>query len=169
MSVVARAVHFSAARALSAPTVFVVANMKLNSIVRVLVAGVCAIAIPLALWEMRNLLARQNVHISLRITVAASLFCMIWPWLGQFDDSIQERMTWPSTVAGVPPPNSPARLARPTKDLSKETNAAPGGLLTRCIAAASSIAVSVRSPLTRTVGPGQLSVVRTRSSPRRNR
>jgi CDP-diglyceride synthetase len=76
------------------------------------VAGACLIAIPLALWEMRTLLARQNVHISFRISVAAALLCLLWPWLGQFDDSIQERLTWPSTVAGVAPPGSPERMIR---------------------------------------------------------
>ena len=66
-----------------------------------LVACVCAAVIPLGLWEMRNLLARQNVNISLRITILASLLCMIWPWLGQLDDSIKERRDWPSTVVNM--------------------------------------------------------------------
>ena len=39
----------------------------------------------------------------------------------------------------------PARLARWTKDLSKETNAAAGGLLLKCIASASSIPCAVRA------------------------
>jgi CDP-diglyceride synthetase len=77
-----------------------------------LVACVTAVAVALALWEMRHLLARQNVHISFRITVIASLLCLIWPWLGQFDDSIQERLSWPSSVPGMAPPGSPDRLLR---------------------------------------------------------
>ena len=40
-------------------------------------------------------------------------------------------------------PDIPARLARWTKDLSKETNAAARGLLLKCIASASSIPCAV--------------------------
>lgn len=77
-----------------------------------LVACVAAVAITLALREMRTLLARQNVHISVRITLIAALLCMIWPWLGQLDDSIQERKLWPATVAGIAPPGSVERQMR---------------------------------------------------------
>jgi CDP-diglyceride synthetase len=76
-----------------------------------LLACVTSVAIALTLWEMRNLLARQNVHISFSITLIAALLCMIWPWLGQLGDSIQERvMKW--DFVGAPPPGSPERLAR---------------------------------------------------------
>jgi phosphatidate cytidylyltransferase len=36
---------------------------------------------------MRSLLARENVHISMRITVVAAMLCMLWPWLEQVAES----------------------------------------------------------------------------------
>jgi len=39
--------------------------------------------IPLALREMQGLLQRQNVIISMRICVASSVLCVLWPWLEQ--------------------------------------------------------------------------------------
>jgi CDP-diglyceride synthetase len=66
-----------------------------------LVAAVSVLTIPLALWEMRGLLARQNVHISIRITVIAALLCMLWPWLEQVGETIQQRLQEVSTVQGV--------------------------------------------------------------------
>jgi CDP-diglyceride synthetase len=66
-----------------------------------LVAGMTVVAIAVGLWELRSLLARQNVSISFRITVVASLLCMIWPWLGQFDDSILERVPLPRSAETI--------------------------------------------------------------------
>jgi CDP-diglyceride synthetase len=113
-----------------------------------LVACVCVIAIPLALWEMRNLLARQNVNISLRITIAAALLCMIWPWLGQFDDSIQERLSWPATVAGVAPPGSPERLVRleasPWYDVAKWSHSVKPHYLIPTVLAAAFLAALIK-------------------------
>src|SRR3954467_13554292 len=51
--------------------------------------GVAVIA--LGLREMRALLARENVVISMRITVVAAMLCMIWPWLEQVSESVQQR------------------------------------------------------------------------------
>jgi CDP-diglyceride synthetase len=48
----------------------------------------CMILIPLALGEMRRLLTPENVTISLRITIAASLLCMLWPWIEQVSESV---------------------------------------------------------------------------------
>src|SRR5579875_3691298 len=57
------------------------------------VALVCLVVIPLGLREMRALLARENVTISMRITVAASLLCMIWPWVEQVADDVYTAQT----------------------------------------------------------------------------
>jgi len=51
------------------------------------IALACLIIIPLALREMQSLLARENVNISMRITVVAALLCMIWPWVEQLSES----------------------------------------------------------------------------------
>ena len=56
-----------------------------------MVALVSIIAIPLGLWEMRGLLAKENVTISLRITTLAAILCMIWPWLEEVAKRIQEQ------------------------------------------------------------------------------
>jgi len=76
-----------------------------------LVAAVSVVVIPMALWEMRGLLARQNVHISLRITVIAALLCMLWPWIEQFGDSIQQRLQEAAIAQGAGP-SGPAALER---------------------------------------------------------
>ena len=51
------------------------------------VAIVSLIVIPMAIWEMRKLLALENVQISMRITVVASMLCMLWPWIEQVSES----------------------------------------------------------------------------------
>lgn len=43
----------------------------------------CSLVIPLGIFEMRSLLAQQNIRISLTIVGLASLLCMLWPWLEQ--------------------------------------------------------------------------------------
>jgi CDP-diglyceride synthetase len=48
-----------------------------------IVALAAVLLIPLALREMQGLLKRQNVTISMRICVVASLLCMTWPWISQ--------------------------------------------------------------------------------------
>src|ERR1043165_10231097 len=48
-------------------------------------------AMPLAIAQMRALLARANVNISLRITILAAMLCTLWPWLEQVGDTIQQR------------------------------------------------------------------------------
>ncbi|MCL2648066.1 MAG: phosphatidate cytidylyltransferase [Phycisphaerales bacterium] len=52
------------------------------------IALVCILLIPLALREMQQLLQRENITLSMRIIVVASLLCMIWPWVEQASDSI---------------------------------------------------------------------------------
>ena len=76
-----------------------------------LVALVSLLAIPLGVWEMRALLARENVIISLRITIAAALLCMIWPWIEQVGDSIQQRMQEESMVGGMQNGSGPPSAA----------------------------------------------------------
>ena len=49
------------------------------------------VIIPLGLREMRGLLAKENVTISLRITVVAAALCMLWPWIEQVAQSIDQR------------------------------------------------------------------------------
>ncbi|MCL2640021.1 MAG: phosphatidate cytidylyltransferase [Phycisphaerales bacterium] len=53
-----------------------------------IVALICILIIPLAIREMQNLLQRQHVTISIRITVVAALLCMLWPWIEQVSDAI---------------------------------------------------------------------------------
>ena len=77
-----------------------------------LVAVASVLLIPLALWEMRALLARQNVVISMRITVVAALLCMLWPWLEQVGDSIQQRLTVEESLVHAAGPPEPAVLER---------------------------------------------------------
>ena len=47
--------------------------------------------VPLALREMRDLLAKENVVISMRVTIVAASLCMLWPWLEQVAESIQQQ------------------------------------------------------------------------------
>lgn len=46
--------------------------------------------IPLALREMQGLLRRQNVHISMRVCVAAALLSMAWPWISQVANEVKQ-------------------------------------------------------------------------------
>ena len=46
------------------------------------------VVIPFGLYEMQGLLARENVMISLRITIAAAMLCMLWPWAEQVADRV---------------------------------------------------------------------------------
>jgi CDP-diglyceride synthetase len=62
----------------------------------------CLLVIPLALREMQALLASENVTISMRITVAASLLCMAWPWVEQVADDVYVSHAYLSQ------PNNPA-------------------------------------------------------------
>ncbi len=80
-----------------------------------LVAVVSVLVIPVALWEMRALLAKENVYISIRITVAAALLCMLWPWIEQVGDTIQQRLAEQTQALQAAGPASPAvqeRIAR---------------------------------------------------------
>lgn len=63
-------------------------------------AIVSLLIVPVALWEMRGLLAKENVLISLRITGIAATLCMLWPWLEQVGETIDETHT--KLVAGAP-------------------------------------------------------------------
>ncbi len=54
-------------------------------------ALISVIILPLALWEMRGLLARENVLISMRITFVAATLCMLWPWLEQVGETIDQQ------------------------------------------------------------------------------
>ena len=56
-------------------------------------ALVSLIVIPFALVEMRGLLAKENVTISLRITIAAAALCMLWPWVEQVAQAIDQKHT----------------------------------------------------------------------------
>ena len=51
----------------------------------------CLIVIPIALREMRALLRSENVMISMRITVAATMLCMFWPWVEQVSEGVLQR------------------------------------------------------------------------------
>ena len=55
------------------------------------VALASVIVIAFALREMQGLLAREGVQISMRITVLAALLCMVWPWIEQVSESIQQK------------------------------------------------------------------------------
>jgi len=81
-----------------------------------MVVAVASLAvIPLALWEMRGLLARENVAISMRITVAAALLCMLWPWIEQVGDTIQQKLEWERVLVqqvGPPSPEAMDKLHR---------------------------------------------------------
>jgi CDP-diglyceride synthetase len=74
----------------------------------------CVLLIPLALREMRALLSPENVIISMRITVVASLLCMLWPWVEQVSESMLSddyQLSHPSmSQAGPPSPASSGEL-----------------------------------------------------------
>jgi len=53
---------------------------------------------PVALREMQGLLAKENVRISMRICVVASLLCMVWPWFEQVGDEVSDH---PRTLAAA--------------------------------------------------------------------
>jgi CDP-diglyceride synthetase len=69
-------------------------------------AVVSLLIVPVALWEMRGLLASENVLISLRITGIAATLCMLWPWLEQVGESIDDTHT--KLVASAPPGDAKA-------------------------------------------------------------
>jgi CDP-diglyceride synthetase len=66
-------------------------------------AIVCILVAPFAIWEMKNLLAREHVTISMRVTVVAALLCMLWPWLEQVGDSLQQKRTDAAHIAATAP------------------------------------------------------------------
>jgi CDP-diglyceride synthetase len=70
------------------------------------VALASLLVIPLGLWEMRAMLGRENVFISLRITAVASVLCMLWPWVEQVGESIYQQHT-AIEAAGVIRPAPP--------------------------------------------------------------
>ena len=51
----------------------------------------CVVVIPFGLREMGTLLAAENVKISMRITVAATMLCMLWPWVEQVSEGVLQR------------------------------------------------------------------------------
>lgn len=55
------------------------------------VALACLIIIPLALREMQQLLARQNVQIAMRVVTVAAILCMLWPWIEQVSERVFDR------------------------------------------------------------------------------
>ena len=77
----------------------------------------CLVIIPLGLREMRALLARENVIISMRVTVVAATLCMVWPWLEQVSESIQQRHDAPAAQAG--------ELSPAEKQTQKQIEASP--------------------------------------------
>ncbi len=73
----------------------------------------CLLVIPLALREMRGLLAKENVTISMRITVVASLLCMAWPWVEQVSDDVyvsHAYLAQPNHMASEVPSTMPATM-----------------------------------------------------------
>ncbi len=77
----------------------------------------CVVVIPFGLREMGSLLAAENVTISMRITVAATMLCMLWPWIEQVSEGVVERHAKlsqilpseagpPATMAAHPIPNA---------------------------------------------------------------
>ena len=56
-----------------------------------MVAILMVIVVPMALYELRQLLARQNVQIALRIVTVAAMMCMLWPWLEQIAEQVLTR------------------------------------------------------------------------------
>ncbi len=67
----------------------------------ILFAIMMACIIPLAIIEMRRLLARDNVTISLRVCIPAAILCMIWPWLEQLSVVLLRHPAGASPVAVV--------------------------------------------------------------------
>jgi CDP-diglyceride synthetase len=73
----------------------------------------CLLVIPLALREMQALLGSENVTISMRITVVASLLCMAWPWVEQVAGDVytwQVALSQPGTMAGEVASTMPATM-----------------------------------------------------------
>jgi len=70
----------------------------------------CLVVIPIALREMQRLLASENVTISMRITVVASLLCMIWPWIEQVSESVAEMHTTIEHSASIDPTTRSSEL-----------------------------------------------------------
>jgi phosphatidate cytidylyltransferase len=71
----------------------------------------CILLIPLSLREMQNLLAPENVTISLRITIAASLLCMLWPWVEQVSESVLAMHRDTQTKIAIFPQTGPPAAA----------------------------------------------------------
>lgn len=61
------------------------------------IAVITVVILPFALREMQQLLASENVTISMRICVAASILCAIWPWLEQVATSEVVRQLGPES------------------------------------------------------------------------
>jgi len=78
-----------------------------------LIALACVLLIPLALREMQQLLQRENITLSMRIIVVASLLCMIWPWVEQASDAIVSKHDQLARIA----------LASPSPDATAEFRA----------------------------------------------
>ncbi len=77
------------------------------------VALASLVAIPVGIWEMRALLSRENVRISMRITVIAAMLCMLWPWIEQVSESIYQQhaaIELSNAASHLPPGDSAAEL-----------------------------------------------------------
>jgi len=74
------------------------------------VAIACVIVIPFALREMQKLLASENVMISMRITVVASMLCMLWPWIEQVSESVMQMQAQLEHVTATAPATQTAAL-----------------------------------------------------------
>lgn len=70
----------------------------------------CLLVIPVALREMQKLLASENVTISMRITIVASLLCMLWPWIEQVSESVMQLHDRIEHVATTNPATQSAEL-----------------------------------------------------------
>lgn len=54
-----------------------------------------------ALCEMRGLMRKQNVAISMRICVVASILCVLWPWISQVASEVTKQANGPTTIAPI--------------------------------------------------------------------
>ncbi len=64
-----------------------------------LLALTFAVIIPMAMDEMRKLLARQQVVISMRVCVVAAMLCMLWPWVAQLSEMLLDQPRGASPLA----------------------------------------------------------------------
>ncbi|HVX84987.1 MAG TPA: phosphatidate cytidylyltransferase [Phycisphaerae bacterium] len=87
------------------------------------VALVCLFVIPFAIREMRALLSRQNVIVSMRITVAAALLCMFWPWVEQVADNVYTWQQALSQPASLEPPDAAATMPAAMRNASGQERA----------------------------------------------